>query len=402
MILRKEMNISQLVNSPPHLLIYLLCLGLLFYREPDGFLNPQFWAEDGVICFGQSLTLGWSAIWEPQAGYLILIPRLVAYLGSFFPISWAPTLYNFSFVILILFVISSLLSSRIPLPFKPLLAIAIVLVPSNGEILMSIVNIQWFLAVVLILVIIQEKPNTTHQWLLDTFMITTIGLTGPFIILFFPLFIFRLIYICRSYYSVYLLFMALLLSLVQGYWIVMGGNLHSGNHLGFSFTALEQVLALRFSGMLFFGDYISLAFNVHVLAGMTIIVIAGLMTLAMVEPHHRRLPVIVFLIGGFLVTFASFYKFRYNPFLLVPFDNGARYFYLPHLLIVWSFIMFLDSKKITRSVSILLLLMVLFSKLTHFQVAPLKDFHWERYSSQIERGEIKKIPINPKGWFIFI
>jgi hypothetical protein len=63
--------------------VLLLCLIILFYREPDGFLNPQFWAEDGVIFFTQNLTFGLSAFWKPYAGYLHLTPRIIAYLCGF-------------------------------------------------------------------------------------------------------------------------------------------------------------------------------------------------------------------------------------------------------------------------------------------------------------------------------
>ncbi|RKZ53139.1 MAG: hypothetical protein DRR16_00060 [Candidatus Parabeggiatoa sp. nov. 3] len=387
-----------------HLPILLLCLMILIYREPDGFFNPQFWAEDGSLFFKQNLTLSISAIWQPYVGYLLIIPRLVAYFSGFFPVSWVPALYNLGFIILTLFVINYLLSSRIHLPFKPFLAITIVFLPYNGEILMSLTNVQWILAIVLILFIIQDKPNTTRQLLLDTATIIAIGLTGPFIVLFLPLFLFRIIYICRSYYSLHLLSVAFLLSLIQGYFIWQASKPVSSGELAHSLEALEQVLAMRFSGTLFFGDYISLALNSHLLAGMTIILFAGLLTFAILETRQKRLPIFVFLLGGCIITLACFYKFRYNLHVLVPFNNGYRYFYIPHLLIVWSLIVCFDSKGISKFISALLLLMVSvsLSSFSHFQVAPLTDYHWEKYSKQIEREKDIKIPINPDGWFLKI
>lgn len=383
--------------------VLLLCLIILFYREPDGFLNPQFWAEDGVIFFTQNLTFGLSAFWEPYAGYLHLTPRIIAYLCGFFPISWIPTLYNFSFVILILFVISYLFNPRIALPFKPLLAISIVLIPYDGEILISITNLQWFLAVLLILLVIQEKPKTNYQLFLDIFLIITIGLTGPFIVLFLPLFIFRILYICRSYYSGYILLLTLLLMLIQSYFIWTGEKLMSDGNASYNLQALEQILALRFSGVLFFGKDISLALNIHFLVGITVILILGLFLLANLEPLPQRIPILVFLLSGIITILACFYKFRHNLAILIQIDNGARYFYLFHLLTVWSMIIYLhSSKKTIRLLASALLIMVLLAKLTHFQVTPLIDYHWKQYSNQIESGENIKIPINPSGWFLSI
>jgi hypothetical protein len=376
---------------------------VLFYREPDGFLNPQFWAEDGVIFFIQDLTFGFAAIWKPYAGYLHFIPRIITYLSGFFPLSWLPVLYNFSFVTIILFVISYLFSPRIYLPFKPLLAISIVLIPYNGEIMMSITNLQWFLAIFLILFVIQEKPQTNYQLLLDTVFIITIGLTGPFIILFWPLFIVRILYFCRSYYSGYILLLTLLLVLIQSYFIWSGGKLMSSSNASYNLQALEQVLALRFSGVLLFGKEISLALNIHLLAGLTVILTLGLFLLANSEPLPQRIPILVFLLSGIITIIACFYKFRHNLGILIPFDNGARYFYLFHLLTVWSIIIYLhSSKKIIRLLASALLLMVLLAKLTHFQVTPLINYHWKQYINQIESGKNIKIPINPSGWFLSI
>jgi len=426
-IIKNKLNVIS--TESDRLTVLLLCFLILLYREPDGFINPQFWAEDGKIFFQQNLILGFSALLEPYSGYLHLIPRLISYLTGFLPISFAPALYNFSALVITLFIINYLFSSRIHLPFKPLLAIAVVLVPYNGEIMMSLTNIQWFLPILLILLIIQDKPNTKNQLLLDTLMISAIGLTSPFVALFLPLFIFRFIYICRSDYSVYLLSIALLLALIQGYFIwqtTVGLPTISEDYDNYGFKALIPILALRLSGTLFFGDYlssaisnlsalikvsgnlsfgdyVSLAFNFQGLIGLTglaIILPAGLLILAVSKPPHRQLPIVVFLMGGLIILFATFYKFKNNWPILVSFDNGYRYFYSLHLFIIWSLIIYLDS--VIKYVSALLLLMALLSAFTHFQVPPLKDFHWEKYSQQIERGEAVKVPINPDGWFVSI
>ncbi len=53
-------------------------VGLLALRDTDAFLRPDFWAEDGRAFFRGWNMFGWSSFIEPYAGYLHLIPRIVA------------------------------------------------------------------------------------------------------------------------------------------------------------------------------------------------------------------------------------------------------------------------------------------------------------------------------------
>ena len=45
----------------------------LFFRRPDAFLNPQFWAEDGTVFF-KSNFYNAPSFFTPSAGYLHFIP----------------------------------------------------------------------------------------------------------------------------------------------------------------------------------------------------------------------------------------------------------------------------------------------------------------------------------------
>jgi len=62
-------------------------------RFPGIFLEPSFWAEDGTFFFRNAIELGSSAILVPLYGSYHLLPRLTAFLVSFFPTYWAPVLY---------------------------------------------------------------------------------------------------------------------------------------------------------------------------------------------------------------------------------------------------------------------------------------------------------------------
>ena len=58
---------------------------LLALRDPDALANAQVWAEDGLVFLGENLRLGfWHTLFRQYAGYLHVIPRLIAGLSDFF------------------------------------------------------------------------------------------------------------------------------------------------------------------------------------------------------------------------------------------------------------------------------------------------------------------------------
>src|SRR5712692_9123288 len=68
---------------------------LLILRRPDAILNPQFWAEDGVVFFHDQLDIGFvQALFNAYAGYLHVIPRSIAGFASVFPVAAHPLIYN--------------------------------------------------------------------------------------------------------------------------------------------------------------------------------------------------------------------------------------------------------------------------------------------------------------------
>src|SRR5215469_2472520 len=77
-------------------LYYLLSLGLLCLKSLDAITNPQFWAEDGAIFYAQQTANYWPQIATPYAGYLHVVPRVVAWLSSSIDPLYLPLIYNIS------------------------------------------------------------------------------------------------------------------------------------------------------------------------------------------------------------------------------------------------------------------------------------------------------------------
>ena len=86
---------------------------LIFLRRPDALLNPQFCAEDGTYYYSQAYNLGGlRALLLPVAGYLLLSARLVALVAMYFPLSWAPAIFNVCAILMQAAPVSFLFTSR--------------------------------------------------------------------------------------------------------------------------------------------------------------------------------------------------------------------------------------------------------------------------------------------------
>jgi hypothetical protein len=83
----------QVPASVPLLAVVLVLFTSSALRFPGIFLDPSFWAEDGVFFFRDSVEIGPSAILSPLYGSYYTLIRLVAFLISFFPTYWAPLSY---------------------------------------------------------------------------------------------------------------------------------------------------------------------------------------------------------------------------------------------------------------------------------------------------------------------
>ncbi len=386
------------------LLLTLLALAtILFFRRPDMLLQPQFWAEDGAIFFRQNYEQGLGALFTPYAKYIHLIPRLVAYLASFFPTALAPAIYAYTTLAITLGIGAKLMSSRLELPYKPLLVVAIGLVPTGGEVILNLTNIHWYSALLLIALVLQKPPTTKSSAVFDFVLLLLAGLTGPFIIAFTPLLLLRWIKRWDDY-STYLACAALLLTGVQGYTILGAGG---PSAVSWDWLAWIAVLGRRYAGTLFLGNGIAgyVPYPLLFLATLSIPAITLLFIARSKQAEKLLFPTLVVLLAAVLITGATFYKFKAAPEALIHLYNGDRYFYLPRLMMMWALVFCLSLDSFAkRFAAALLTLTILAAATTQFQVAPMRDYAWGGYAPSIEQaieqGEPLQVPINPPGWSV--
>ena len=124
---------------------------LILLRQPGIPAVDTIWAEDGEIFLTDALLASpLRTLAAPYAGYLNLLPRLMAGVVSLFPIAWASTLLAVAGALAVsalsayVFVASrELLVTRLA---RSLLAVMVLLLPAAGwESLNNVTNLQWSL-----------------------------------------------------------------------------------------------------------------------------------------------------------------------------------------------------------------------------------------------------------------
>lgn len=390
---------NTLIKNKSLLHCWVLCgvLICLFFRRPDAFINPQFWAEDGTVFFKQSFDQR-PLFFTPYQGYLHLIPRIVAYLSTFFGVCAAPEIYNYISIITTVFVAHKLMSCRLKIPHKPLIALSVVLVPHSGEVFSNLTNLQWIVSILLIILIIQESPCAKFQVISDFVVLILIGLTGPFIVIFLPLIICRLWLNKGSPYNILFFLVSSVLACIQISFILTG-DIGNVDGLCIKPDPWINVISNRFANTFFFGTKLAEPGIELFIVSMSLITFL----VFSVKRSGFKKHILILLIAATLVLFSTFYKFRSVPDILIPVNNGDRYFYLIRLFMIWTLIVLLEHKNsLIRTASITILAVMLISSLMWFQDHRLIDHDWQYHCKKIIRMEDDQIliPINPEGWFI--
>jgi hypothetical protein len=376
-------------SVPIALCVSLLTILALYSRRPDAFTNPQFWAEDAVVFFKQARH-GISAVWTPYSGYLHLYERLVAAVCSHAPPADLPALYLVGHIIGVLFTALLCLSPRLSMPLqaKIAMACAVTMAPSLNEVFHTLTNTQWVLSLTLILLLLFDKPKSTGQWAFDVCLLLVVGLTGPFVLLFAPLFVLRAA-IGRDRHGYVLLAIALAAVGIQLL------HMHAITRVEGPFGAKEALAVLRaangYVGQTFAGKWgrpapEGLRLNL-LLLGSALLLHAALL----LDAWRRRRPhAFYFLGGGAAVLLPGLFAWRADSEALVFF--GDRYFYIPITLLVWTLIDALPTRG--RVVAPLLLLAVAAFVKTH-RSSPTPDLHWREASQCLQTKGPCAIPILP-------
>ncbi len=371
---------------------------LLALHKPWALHTPQLWAEDGSIFLAFNDLHGWHALIEPYMGYLHAVPRLTAAIAGHLldPRAW-PAFYNWTAFVVTCAVIARTFSPRLPLPGKPWLALAFLVGPHTGEILINLTNVQWFLAVLLVEQALLAAPENARERATDYFLTLVCGLTGPFVISFWPLLAWRWLRE-RTPHNALVLTLATACALVQGVLV-----LRTGPHFTwppFNFARLLVVFGQHSLAWPLLGAQLVVHLP-HWLIAMAGIAPTFILLVAAARPHPRR-SVRLHLVFAFLILIAATqYRARLDSWSPENLVFSDRYFFIPRLLLYWLLILEFDAgwafgRWAARVAAVLIVLV----HLPNYRLRTPHDYHWAEHCDPIRRGVPANIPTLPEGWIL--
>jgi hypothetical protein len=372
---------------------------IILYRRPDEFFAPQFSVEDGALFFRQALEDGPASILRPYVDYLHLFPRLVAWGASFLPVLWAPALYAWTSLAVILGVCAYLFRPRAGLPRPALLAVCLAFAPNAVFLFGNITHSQWFLAFLLPVLAVQEEPRDRRGAAADLALLALVGLTGPFAILALPLFAFRWAR-DRAAHSLRMLAVCAACAAVQG--ALLLSHRWTELYIGWSARYWTHMLSMRLGGELLLGETIATTAPTWLLVALTAGMFAGLAYLVRGVPAGRRFAAA--LAGFSLALLVAFYS-KSVSHLEQPHRWGqcGRYFLVPLVSTLWIAVAGLETPGIRRRAAAAFLVLALGLSTTSVGFRWVRrdhvgwEFTWSAVAARIEAGERVHVPV-PFPW----
>lgn len=372
--------------------ITLAVMAIVVARKPDPFTNPQLWAEDAAVFLLESDLHGATALLRPYQGYQIFLPRFIAAVGRPLSLQITPLFYASAALVVTGITAWAIQSPRVRLPGAWVAALAIAAIPHTGEVYLTICNLHWITALALFALAFMDDATTRLQRIGDFLILIFAGLSGPFVVLALPLFVWRA-WQRPSTWSRIVVAVGAVCVLMHAPSLLERPT--SPEDPVWSPLQYFAVVGRRLWTDVFTGD----AALPRLLCAILGVALPALIGWAV---WRRRVAVpggALLFAATLLVLAATAVKARPDTW---PFDdllNGDRYFFVPKVAFAWliAALAFTSTGKLQIALfAILLVPLVVNARRFFYPPFPQQD--WSTYAAAIERGEATRVPILPEGF----
>lgn len=311
------------------LVLSIAAIKMEFWRGVD--FGMLMWAEDGKVFLKQAVEMGVWALPRPNAGYLHMYPRLVALLSGAVSLHLRPVVFFSGWMLSLALMAWFGYRRAVKFGVNPAVVVLAMLLmvsqPHSGEVFFTLTNAQWFLAIVLAILLL--FPDSNYGGWREVMAVAILGLTGPFVIIFFPALIFQAWFLKKWARQKNVLLVAAAASVVQLICILSGparGGADILPSIGDWVKALETFFL--------FGSQSS-GGVIAAVVFWCLLFSALILDLRRSGENYRSVA-LAFIIAAGLAYAAGLQAVRADLNFISPFGAGSRYFFVPYALVFYS------------------------------------------------------------------
>jgi hypothetical protein len=373
---------------------FAVSLVVLMLRYPTALFAAEPIWEDGQIFYLGAFD-GFASVALPYQGYLHVAARMVAIAAAAIPPGLAPLLMNAATILatagVAAFIASGRLRTAVPDPrLRLALAVGFVLMPAAQDLTWHLVYLPWTLAFFMLARVLADEPGPRWVWL-DRAAVAIASLTGPFSILFAPLYLWR-----RRQLGV-TAWIVVAGALIQLAFVVTASRAAPGET---TITDAIAVLATRMLAEPFLGYRVT-AFlgqaDLPLTVGAAFVaLVAGLLLIAGSVIPRRTLVVLVY--GAVAVAVAGVLRSADPAWSLLAGWGGGRYFLFGIAAIVAIVITAIAvGGTWQRRAGLVLAMLLSIGVIWDFRILAPPTLGWADNSSCIGGAEPCRVPVFPGG-----
>ncbi|RMC99267.1 hypothetical protein EAY64_07815 [Aquitalea palustris] len=357
--------------------VFFAVVAFVFARAPFRIIHGYLWAEDASVFIKQSYEFGWYSLFKPYAGYIHLLSRVIANFACMVvDVVYLPYLLSSISLLIMGFSCCYLFNAlrnfssgvAIMVAFSP------VVTPQNGELLLTITNLQWVLCPVILIMLWECSVGEFDfsNLLVRGFILSVLTLTGPFGVFFFPFWV--VFFVVNGLWRVsksYIWVLPYFISVSFQLWVIFNYPQKSTSLIGdhFLLTFLVQ----------YFSDLCSFSV-IHGHNHIYLNVVLGVCFFAMMIWSgwlaECRYIALLFYIFSFMLWLIGMFRVGNLTMHLSWRADGSRYLYLPLLFMLWAniFTYHYSISRLAKNVSGFIILLIFVVSMTKFSLNEWPDW----------------------------
>lgn len=372
----------------------LAAAAIYILRSPTSVTAAGLWAEDGTALFKDAIEGGWTAPFDPYAGQLIVLQRVVTATIAPLPAAVQPTLYAVASVAVAVLSCALILSTRwrdqVPLGVRFACLLALLSTPGIGETYVTLVNSHWWLGIGLLLLGMLRDPMSRVVRIGEIGFAALVATSGFAAIYGIPVLAVRLLR-TRSRHSLTVLCVAIVGLGVQMIYLLGSGR--SGN--------LMEIIANPVTGLHVFAKRI-LATAAIGESGLSVlwpygepsvwaISVALVLTtaLALMWIRGARMEIgalLLTLIGGWLLALWALTAPDANLEMLLWPGSASRFFMVPIAVLYISLVVSWPASRRWMTVTALASAFLLVGIIADYRMEPRPRYAWAPFADCIDHG----------------